>query len=239
MSLSCRFFLLIAVVLSSLTVGPRPSQAEFVITIGDVTVAAGETSFVDVLISSDSVTGDSLNEYFLDFTVTGVAQFAAPVNFLESNDGSTPAPQLLQTNPDYIFLGDSAEVDAPIGIDFVTDQAGPPVADDLISVGDSTLSFTDVTIDSFDGDFLLARLNFFTPSNATLGSVYDVNLDLGTSFLEGEFSTPTFDPNTGSITIGAAAVPEPSSLAFLACAGLLAFRRRQRGRAASKQSSVS
>lgn len=210
-----------------LTTSPQ-SQADVIITIPHVTVAPGGSGYLDVLISSDGT--DSFQKYLLDFVVGGVGHAAAPINFVES---AVPAPQLTATGPDYIFLSNSLEEYLQLGIDFVTDQAGGPTANDLITVADETFSTLDRTIALSDGDFLLARLNFVAPLSATPGNVYDISLDFGEFLdIDSNPATDILSSNVGSITIvaAAAAVPEPSSIALLALGSLVWFDRSRRCR---------
>lgn len=214
------------------------SRADLIIAIPHVTVAPGASGFLDVLVSSDGT--DSFQKYSLDFLVGGAPHAAAPINFVESSPFPvvTPAPQLSATGPDYIFRGNSLEEDPVLGlfgIDFVNDPPGGPTADDLIVVADETFDLLDRTIILADGNFLLARLNFVAPLSATPGNVYDVSLDeLNSVFADIDFApTSIFSSNVGSITISAAAVPEPSSFAVLGCGvGCLLIHRRKKRRSA-------
>lgn len=201
------------------------SNADLIISIPHVTVAPGGSGYLDVLIHSDAVGGDSFQNYFLDFTISGAAQAAAPINFVLS---IITAPQLSATGPDYIFLGDSAEFNAPIGLDSVSDQPGNPVANDLITVSDLTNSGLDRTILSGEGNFLLARLNFIAPLSATPGNVYNINLENTSIFEDTGLILSAYTSNIGSITISSAAVPEPGTIGALAIAGLVAGWRRYR-----------
>ena len=195
--------------------------ADIIVTIPNVSVASGGSGFLDVLVSGSAM--DGFQYFTLDFRVAGVAQAADPINFVRS---VTPAPQLAATAPDYIFLGDSLEEDLMLGIDFV----GPPTADDLITVSDESFSGDDKTLND---TFLLARLNFVAPLSATPRNVYDVFLDFGI-FEDTSSAFPAFSSNVGSITINAAAVPEPSSIALLAIGSVAWFCRRRRGRIESR-----
>jgi len=205
------------------------THAGVIVSISHVSVAPGGSGYLDVLIHSSGT--DTFQNYFLQFTISGSAQAADPINFVAS---VLPAPQLFATSPDYIFLGDSAEATAPIGLDSVSDQPGSPIADDLITVVDLTDSGFDRTILFADGNFLLARLNFIAPLSATPGNVYDINLDLSTSYFEDMMlNQQTIDPlnvNIGSITISSAVVPEPSTFALMAMVGAGVVGRKLRRR---------
>ncbi|WDQ17604.1 PEP-CTERM sorting domain-containing protein [Rhodopirellula sp. P2] len=205
------------------------AHAALAITIPHVEVAPGGSGHMDVIVSSNGT--DSFQNYFLDFVVGGGGQAASPINFVPS---VVPAPQITASSPAYIFLDNSLEADTPIGIDFVSDSAGDPIADDFISVTDSTFDFLNRTITSADGNFLLARLNYVAPLNATPGSVYYVDLDFG-EFLDSADPAASLDilpTASGTITITAAAVPEPSSMALLAIGSATflsgRFRRRKK-----------
>ena len=227
---------LIAVVIAMVMAVQASSSvnAGLMISIPNVTIAPGGSGYLDVLIKSDGT--DSFQNYFLDFTISGAAQAADPINFVAS---IITAPQLSAMSPDYIFLGDSAEFNAPIGIDFVTDQPGSPIANDLISVTDATFSLADRTIISADGNFLLARLNFIAPLTATPGNVYDIKMDTVTSFFKDALANPvTFSSSIGSITISSAAVPEPASFVVLGLVAAVGGYVRRRKNAASRDSSL-
>ncbi len=201
--------------------------AGLMVSIPHVTIAPGGSGSLDVLISSDAVGGDVFQNYFLDFTISGVAQAADPINFVAS---IITAPQLSAMAPDYIFLGDSAEFNAPIGIDSVSDQPGSPIANDLITVVDLTNSGLNRTILLGQGPFLLARLNFLAPLTATPGNVYDINLENTSFFEDTGLNQSAYASNIGSITISAAAVPEPGTIGAMAIAGLVAGWRKFRQR---------
>ena len=213
-----------------------PTNAALIISIPHVSVTAGSAGHLDVLIHSNDGMGTFQN-YYLQFTISGVAQTADPINFVAS---VLPAPQLFASapDPDYIFLGDSAEAATPIGLDSVSDQPGSPVADDLITVIDLTESGSDRPLMGLD-NYLLARLNFIAPLGATPGNIYDIKLDGLTSYFEDTNSARidvglgTLSSNVGSITISPAAVPEPSTFFIMAMVGAGLVGRKLRHRRTS------
>jgi len=216
--------LIVLIAITLMSCSPN-AQAGLIITIPDVEVAPGGSGFLDVLIRSDD--SNSFQNYLLDFIVVddpGEPQAAAPIYFLES---ALPAPQLFDSR--YVFFDNSLEADSPLGIDFVTDRPGNPVANDLITVIDGTLDSENRTLSLGDGNFLLARLHFQAPETATFGSVYQISLDFA-DFLNTDFSSQDFSSNIGSITINTAAVPEPSSFALMAIGSALLVARRRLGR---------
>lgn len=224
-------FLFASAIVGIAVSNPTTCHAGLMIDISDASAGPGESGFVDVFVSSDST--DSFQKFLLEFNVSGPAHAVAPINFVES---SIVAPQLSAVGPDYIFLDDSAEKELfQIGVDWVTDPAGAPNAFDLINVQDETDSLSDRTITSGEGPFLLARLNFAVPVNATVGQNYDVTL-LNAEFYESndffhDFPL-SFSSTPGSITITASAVPEPSSIVILAIGSVVAvgYRRRKQPR---------
>lgn len=232
----------VTAIVAATSMNGSSSRADLIITIPDVVVSPGGSGFLDVIVSSNGT--DSFQNYFLDFSVNGPAQAASPINFVESAIPPISAPQVFESN--YIFFDDSAEAVSPIGIDFASESSLFPGTNDLINVMDETDSFADRTIALADGEFLLARLNFVAPLNATPGNVYDVSLDFDpmdlTEFLD-EFGDPVVftPPSSGSITISAAAVPEPSTFAVMGC-GLGCFlihRRRKRRELGMRSGSTS
>ena len=217
------------------------ARAGFVVSISDVVVQPGGTGFLDVMIQSDSDTGDSLQSYFLDFFIEAEgAQLVAPINFVESD---MPAPQLFESivdgaDKDYVFLDDSFEAEDPFGIDFVGNQDGLTTGpDDLITVSDETFSLLDRTIKDGDGDFLLARLNFEVPVTAALGSVYQVSLDeFFSEFVNADGDLVDFEFTKGSITIAPMfVIPEPASMGQMAFGSLLWLWGRRRKRVQAEQ----
>lgn len=225
--------LALAAVVLAVALNSADARAALVISFVDATVAPGGSGHVDVLVSSDGT--DTFQNYFLDFVVGGPTHSAEPINFVAS---MSPAPQLLATDPGYIFLGDSAEVAFPFGVDTLVTNPATPFANDLINVADETFSGDDRKIASTDSNplYLLARLNFEAPVNATIGSTYSVSLDEFTSVFVDSDELPIFDftSSPGTITIGAAAVPEPSGVALLAIGSLTWLARRRRRRLHSR-----
>ncbi len=151
-------------------------------------------------------------------------------DLVDIGSGWTTAP--LETIGDYIFLGNSLEadpVDGGFGIDFVSNSAGNPLGpNDRISALDATFDEMNRTISLGDGPFLLARLNFVVPNNADVGDIYTINVDLA-EFTDIDFMNPVNVTSTpGTISV-AAAVPEPSSMAF-AVIGLVGAGLRHRSR---------
>ena len=210
------------------------TNAALIISIPHVSVTPGGSGYLDVLVHSS--TTDEFQNYFLQFSISGPSHPAEPLNFQPS---ALAAPQLFATNPDYVFLGDSAEASAPIGLDYVSNPAGNPNADDVINVVDLTASGWDREINAADGPFLLARLNFIAPLNATPGNIYDINMDVLESFFyfaDINLSPQAIDPvnvNIGTIAIAPVAVPEPSTFAILATAGAGVVVRKLRRRNAT------
>lgn len=208
---------------------------DIIISIESKTITAGSANeYVDVFIEGD--TGDTLGQFGYQFDITGAnassgdLQFQAVQSLSEQGIG-TPFP--------YVFFGNAdpgAINSEPLPLVNTTliggDVVGPPLPG-------LPLDFV-----SIDGKFLLARLELQHVGPFNPGS-YDFNISLNTTSLSTFFDRDVFSNfytsgqissplGSGTITVNAAAVPEPSSMAILAVGGLAAvlrYRRRKQIRA--------
>ena len=197
------------------TVMTASAQGGIIVSVGDATVGAGGTAFVDVLISSDG--SDPLQSFGFDFRITGGPGRLEFVN-------PQPDPQL--TDGTYVFAGDSFAQINSFAVGAVSTTSVP---NDSFVGGDSTDSFADVTLTS---SRLLARLQVTaaTALPPSVGDTFSVTFDdtsSNTFFFDSSFTPLTINSGlsdfTGTVTVTSAAtiVPEPSSF-LIACSLLFA-----------------
>jgi hypothetical protein len=199
-----------------------PARADFIVSIGSATIPHGGTGTLDVMLTStaSSLSPDLLNNYGFTLQITGPheLQFSSSQSFG------------YLSNSQYVFAGDST--------DQMTSSPGGTVnttvyTNDTFVGSDSTNSGNPVSLSSTNTPVLLAALTL----DATItspGDVYTVNLvppsgngSMSTSmqtFFDNfnfdtgqETSAVPFTSTPGTMTISAAAVPEPASI-FLGAA---------------------
>ncbi len=203
------------------------ARAGLIVDIGSTTIT-GTTGSVDVTISSNLTGGDPLQVFNLQFFVAPAPGTTSQLAFLSPQNDSE------FSNPAYVFATDSFK------IDYNAANPGAPLSmgnlyttnytNDTFIGGDFTNSGNDVTV--LPSGALLVTLDF-TRATAVPPSVGDTFLvTMGTDpnfnyFQDAAGDSIPFTSNTGVITIGAAAVPEPSSLAliFIALGGFVAATR--------------
>lgn len=191
------------IVMMSLT-----AQAVLIVSVGDATLLAGGTGTVDVLIASDSPSGDLVSFLGFEFRVsTGGPTRLEFVN---------PQSDLQLTDPNYLFAGDSlAAAFPPVGLVSTT-----IVPNDTIIGGDATFSGNEINVGSTP--VLLARLELTagTVLPPIPGDTFIIDLVPGalTFFQDNTFTNVQFSSTSGTVTI---VIPEPSS-AMLAIVALTA-----------------
>ncbi len=231
---------LISAAVSLMTV---PVRAELVVTVSDATIAPGTTGTLDVYLTSTaaSTSPDTINNYAFDLLITpttaGELKFSDSQSFSYLNDSS------------YVFHGNSADAgnSPPSGGAPSTSSSG--YANDSFVGFDNTSDFSTVSLSSSSKKVLLASLTLdatitsagetFTVSlvptsgdgsmNSGASSYFNV-VDSGFN----QISAVPFTSNSGTVTIGTASVPEPSTLVLgltglLLAAGDRARRRFRRG----------
>lgn len=202
------------------------ASGDIIISIESKTITAGSANeYVDVFIEGDP--GDTLGQFGYQFDITGANASSGDLQFqavqsLSEQGIATPFPYVFFDFPD------------PVAIN------SQPLNDTTLTGGDVVgLPANSVSI---DGKFLLARLELQHVGPFNPGS-YDFNISLNTTSLSTFFDRDVFSnfytsgqisATSGTITVNAAAVPEPSSMALLAVSGLAAVvrhRRRKKTRA--------
>jgi hypothetical protein len=198
-----------------------PAEAAVIVTVNDAVIQPGGTTNLNVYIRSSDGT-DLLNEFGFGFRITSGAR---RIEFVD------PQSDLQLGEPDYIFAGDSAAVDTPFDVGFVSEDTVP---NDTYVGNDLTTSGSNV---SFAADKLLVVLELTASAAAPpiMGDTFTVELltDSFTYFqsTEGRLEIDATSDLSGTVTVGApvAAVPEPSSLVlFSGLAGLALVRCRRR-----------
>ena len=225
----------------ALTGWSAPSRGDFVISIGSTSIAQGSTGTIDVMLTSTAPLSspDLVNNFAFALQITGpgMLEFASSQDFSYLNASN------------YIFYGDSS--------DYQTSSPGGSTTslvytnDTFIGI-DITNSGNPVSLSSSNTPVLLAALTLDTTSTH-VGDTYAISLvpptgsgspDSGAltyfdnyNFNSGvENSAVPFTSNPGRVTmIGAATVPEPSSIvlvlgavSLLAGVRLATIRRRSK-----------
>jgi hypothetical protein len=218
------------------------ARADLVVSISSPTVAAGGTGVLDVYLSSTATTTpDMINDYNFTLQITQ-NQPAGQLEFA-SNPPSNPEQSYnYLNNSSYVFYRDSA--------DWIAGVASPPpsggtpftnvTANDSFLGFDNTNDFASFTLSKSSPQILLAQLTL-DASITSMGESFTVSLVPGTGdgseipftnstffgVVDSDFNKVSglaFTSSSGTVTIGPAAVPEPSSIvcglsavAILAC----------------------
>lgn len=212
------------------------TRADMIVEIQNATIESGGRGFIDVLVSSDRVVGDTFSLYGYKFEITPITIIAGGVlEFQPSSNSLEPFRQSAseQSLDNYIFKGSTA-------------------ANNLIAVrqdpnrqqivgGDSRVA-GNFTFTS-PNQYLLARLELqhITPTPETSSGSFRVSLiqDPGQSYFQNldlndnDPAQPKINPvsysasNSGLVTV-VSSVPEPSSLVMALLACTWCFNRRSR-----------
>jgi hypothetical protein len=181
-----------------------PTRADLIVTIGNESIPQGGDGFVDVMIRSDNPAGDLLTGFGFEFVVTGSGP--RTLQFVD------PQPDSQLTSPDYVFFGNSADLNGgdPVG---QVSSSGGGTSNRFVG-GDDTEDASDVTVTV---DRLLARLHLTSAlgTRPIAGDVFTITLERS--------AFTSFDSNAGSIGYSSVAgqvtitgtanpVPEPATL---------------------------
>jgi len=200
-------------------------HGDVIVEVQDVTLAAGGSGFVDVLISSNATgTADVVDSFFLSLVITDPNSHA--VNGALEFDIEANQPDI-STDASYVLFGDSSSytVDRDTDVDPLT-----------LSVDDYSVSGTGTVLSATKK--LLARVAIThtlvgAASNAW-GNSFTIGADSFTEFYDvGGNSLTISGSSTLSGTVYIAA-PEPSSLLLLG-AGAMGFVYRIRQRRLSQR----
>lgn len=236
-------------------IGSMPAYGDIIVQVQNASITSGGTGFVDVLISSTGT--DNLYSAGYDFQIFGL-QGNGSLIFRPSFNPLSPLDPSNQTNSEqavnspnaYVFLGDT---------DAANFYAIQDPSETRMLGGDSTLSTNNISLTSTQ--LLLARLEIQHVTGTPLAAIGDtftialvnndnvtpVDLtDDSTLFQDNGFNPLTFaagsDPsaflNVGTVTITAAAVPEPGTFAVLTIAAASWCGHRFRRRKSESQSPV-
>ncbi|TWT66444.1 PEP-CTERM sorting domain-containing protein [Allorhodopirellula solitaria] len=176
---------------------------------------AGDSGFIDLHIYSNSA--DELDSYVYGVNITGGPGVAF----------SDPQSESFLMDGDYVFSGVSSSVINSFPVTFVGGGGSE------ITVGDNTedpaSAFTPspVVLPGSGAPSLLARLEFDTNSAGT----FDFEFDALSTFSDIDFNGIAVSSTGSSITVNAAAVPEPSSILIFSLGCVVAgwsHRRRRR-----------
>ena len=197
-------------------------HGDVIVEVQDVTLAAGGSGFVDVLISSDAA--DAVESFFLSLEITDPNSHAVNGDLEFDIEANQPD---ISTDASYVLFGDSSSytVDRDTDVDPLT-----------LSVDDFSVSGTGTVLSATKK--LLARVAI---THTLIGSASNA---WGNSFTIGDDSFTEFDDDLGNpLTISGSstlsgtvyiAAPEPSSLLLLG-AGAMGFVYRIRQRRLSQR----
>jgi hypothetical protein len=200
---------------------PGTLQADIILDLSPSSAASSGTGEFDVLLTNTGLTSQGVAAFSFGLTTSS----SSGVNFTSagytsSSGGSSP--------PIYIFTGNSFDqtFSAPLSIGSLSGGTLPAssiVADDGTADGSAVNVASGSTV-------LLGSVTYTVASGTPAGPV-TVSFDsTATSLTDGNFNSISFTANPGTITVTAAAVPEPSTFALCAIAafGFLGFEWRRR-----------
>ena len=193
----------LAVLLAGLA---APAQADLVIDIAETTVPSGDPGTLNIYLQSTTgSSADAIDDYSLALTITGPNQ----LNFIAG--GSTS----YLGDANYLFSGDSYDANnlstsPPYSIPMGYPSPGPTVV-----IGDYSNDFNPVIPSMSPDRTLLASLPIFAEATNPK-EVYTVQV-ANASFsnlvsTDPNYTSPNFTISGGTITVVAAAVPEPASI---------------------------
>jgi hypothetical protein len=214
---------LICLALIGAALVPAAARADFIITGGDATVAAGGTGTVDFTITSTNPTVDNLAAFSLELLITPTAG----TSFLQF---TTSQPDF-STDSSYLFVGNSGA-----GAGFWGTPLSTNTANDTIAGGDFTADGSGVLIGQ---SYLLARVQFQADPHASNGDTFHIGLVADpnqTYFLDAGGNSVAYTSNDATVTVenagGPQAAPAPPSLVLLGIGGVAGLVFRRRGRSA-------
>lgn len=203
------------------------AEGGVIIMVQNAQLNAGGSGAVDVYISGQA--GDLLGRFGYEFNITGATPQSGDLQFSVIQSGSAQNESGI---PSYVFLGDTDP-----GNFLATRGSGGTDPVSLIGA-DVLATLNDISI---DGTFLLARLALDHVGTLTAAShdftislnpispftVFDQDWDAGT---DNNYATNQITAISGTVTVYAAAVPEPSGFVILAIAGGGVFWRGRKQR---------
>lgn len=205
----------------------RPTQAGFVISVGDINLAPGGSAFVPVTIEGVGSLGAAQP---LDFAAYEFRISTASGRLLEFHDSPVPDPTF--ANPNYVFFGNSADQAVMSGAGLASTTQ---TTNDTFIGGDFTADGTSVSVGGMS-PLLLVELPV-TAVTALAGDTFTISLvptadsrpdglDGNTGFSAGGTFAP-YDSTPGTVTI-TGAVPEPAGLTLIGAglAAIAAYLRR-------------
>lgn len=224
-------FSIFLIAYAAICLAQTQARGDLVITVGNATLTSGGTGFVDVMITGGL--SDRLGRFGYEFLIGGAIAANGDLQFAAMQLSTE------QNSPKYVFFNNTD----PDSFTAVRGSGGADplalVGGDIVGPAPPMVPLDDVPI---HGTFLLARLEL-QHVGPFLGPSHDFTIVLNKTSLLTEFDKD-FDSGTmnnydkmtqvtalaGTITVNAAAVPEPTSTVFLllVCIGGIAVRRRCR-----------
>jgi hypothetical protein len=178
------------------------AQASLNITIGDLALSPGGTGYVNVSLSGE---GDLLAAFYFEFLISPASGATSRLQFVNPQ----PDPQL--TDPEYVFFGNSLNVEWGSPVGSVLDIPDPGAT---FVGGDATSDGKNVAV---TGEKLLARLEVThvvgqdVDPTTTIGHTFDVTLEPGSFFEDASGASLGYTPTAAQVTI----IPEPSQLTIM------------------------
>lgn len=197
-----KFLCVLAFLLASNVFSNDRVLAAIVVQLQDVTIAAGERGFMNVLISGS---GDSIAAFDFEFEISPIGTPGSSMIFVDPQ----PDPQLNDPlfSSDYVFAGNSDNIDNSFPMGFV-------VAGTTFFGSDLTADLSDVSI-SASRLFVRFELESVVPGGGVaVGDQFEIRL-VDANFFDSNFDAVSFSSTPGIVTVSAVAIPEPSSAIVL------------------------
>ena len=213
-----------------LLIGAGISRADYIVSVGNLNLAAGSSGYVPVFISSNA--GDLLANTNFEFQIS-----TAGATQLQFTNSPAPGSDPTFASSSYVFFGNSSIQTLnflPLG---TTNAAG-----DTFIGGDSTNNTANVPVPSSNLLLVDLPVTSLTSLPPTVGDTFTISLvpasgsgfSVNTGFGTSDGNDLTFGNFTsvpGTVTIVSAVVPEPASVALgimagTALLGVLLKRRR-------------
>ena len=207
-----------------------PGRADFIITVGNLSLPQNSSGFLAVTIQSTVAGGEPLDFTAFEYRIT-----TSSGRLLEFQNSPAPSSDPTFANPNYVFFGDSLDqmTSSPLGTAFTT-----TTTNDSFMGGDLKADPPPALVPAAPSK-LLAELPV-SAVTALVGDTFTISLvpSSGAGFsgntgfaADGVFAPFTSIPGTVTITPAVSAVPEPASvtLALIGAglAGLAGWRRRR------------
>lgn len=209
--------LMLCTTAATLWLSANHANADFLITVGDLNLAAGGTGTLDVLIESNTPGGTPLGLFNMQFEIIPAGGTLTRLEF------SNPQPDSQLLTSGYVFSANSFDFDNSLPVGAVSASTVP---NDTFFGGDSTSNGTNVVVTT---PRLLAHLQVtaLTAAPPAAGDTFTIRLlapgsDFNSLNDAGGLVPQGFQSVDGTATILSSPVPLPSGL-VLALTGLVTW----------------